>query len=86
MQSTNRNDLGAITLFAIARAAHLTGDRELERVARRDLKSRCCVVIRFNKVSDGNPVISESNGGSRRRSESVSDGPNKRAETKSRNH
>ena len=41
------------TLVAIAKAAHLTGDRDLERAARKQLEDRHGIRIRF--VRRGKP-------------------------------
>lgn len=41
---------GPAELVAIARAAHLCGDRELKRVAIRELKQRFGITIRFAPI------------------------------------
>jgi hypothetical protein len=40
-------------LVAIAKAAHQTGDRELERAARRELQDRHGIILRFVRPAKG---------------------------------
>lgn len=40
-------------LVAIARAAHQSGDRELERAARRELLERHGIILRFARTTKG---------------------------------
>lgn len=49
MTATNEASDSPATLVAIARAAHVVGDRELESVAKRQLSERFGIEISFAK-------------------------------------
>ena len=49
MDSAVDNQNSPATLVAIARAANVAGDRELEAVAKRELKDRFGIEITFGK-------------------------------------
>lgn len=51
------------TLLAIARAAHLVGDRELERVARRLLRERYDIKVTFRRPRSRPKTAASERGG-----------------------
>lgn len=52
----NANNKSPAELVAIANAAHRIGDRELERTAKRELKDRFDIEIRFGRKVRREPV------------------------------
>lgn len=55
MSTTIKNDAAsdALTHFAVARAAHLAGDRDLEREARRLLETEHGIRVSFARRVEG---------------------------------
>jgi len=47
---------GPAELVAIARAAHIAGDRDLEKVAKRELRNRFGIEIKFTRKDSGGGI------------------------------